>query len=667
MLPLHFASTRPSRVRGGATEVKPPGRRKLAAAGGPAALLLANGVRSRTDLFRPAGRLLVLFVAVWAIALCMILGTMRGDDPPPADLAGLRLLGGEVLQKRAAAQAAPVPGVVPPSMWPVSVAGEEFEDIIHPGNPDIFLSVPRFWSRPIPPDGDRGIMSRDLALSVGTCSRPDAAGGYVRGKACPPNQRTIFVALASYRDYQCRETLDDLLSKARFPERIRIAVVDQRGGDQSDMVQGSAGCTVPLWPCSTDRDQALCRFRHQIELHADIPRRLAVGPAFARHIAYRYYRGEYYVLQVDAQTTFVQDWDVEAIQQHEATGDEMAVLSHTPMDVTGSIDVMTGRPISLHRNVMCQTHFVKDHYLVNDFWPIDVDAAPDAAPMLQPFWSAAFSFARGHFAVNVPYDMYLPMLFEEEEISVGLRGFTAGYDYFAPSNNICFHTYAQWENEEKRNMVPLFWENEGRFQLDRFDGDPAYFRRRVLGMLGLDPKRRIASWNHVGIDLYGLGHVRSNVKFFDLFGIYPRHKKHEHNLCLFVEDGKMHETFIKHLQKDGMGIDYTKIDYQFRDPFVRKENDKSAKSEHSSDDNDFEYSDSGEDEDEEHASSPKEDEDNRSSPKEDEGNEGSPKEDKGNANNQSTSGGVLEVRDDTPKEEGKEVDNGDGKTEPRSG
>jgi hypothetical protein len=34
------------------------------------------------------------------------------------------------------------------------------------------------------------------------------------------------------------------------------------------------------------------------------------------------------------------------------------------------------------------------------------------SPMLQPFWAAGFSFSRGHFKVQVPYDAYQPMVFQ---------------------------------------------------------------------------------------------------------------------------------------------------------------------------------------------------------------------------------------------------------------
>jgi hypothetical protein len=52
---------------------------------------------------------------------------------------------------------------------------------------------------------------------------------------------------------------------------------------------------------------------------------LAVGPVFARHIGHRLYRGEYYSMQSDAHVTFTKGWDIDIIQQMEATKDEMAV------------------------------------------------------------------------------------------------------------------------------------------------------------------------------------------------------------------------------------------------------------------------------------------------------------------------------------------------------
>ena len=70
---------------------------------------------------------------------------------------------------------------------------------------------------------------------------------------------------------------------------------------------------------------------------------------------------------------------------------------------------------------------------------------------------AGFSFARGHFVIQVPYDQYEPMVFQGEEIFMGLRGWSYGYDYYTSEISVAFHMYAIKENKDKRKKVKLFW------------------------------------------------------------------------------------------------------------------------------------------------------------------------------------------------------------------
>ena len=84
---------------------------------------------------------------------------------------------------------------------------------------------------------------------------------------------------------------------------------------------------------------------------------LAVGPVFARHIGHRLYRGEYYSMQSDSHVTFTKGWDVDIIEQMEATGDEMAVLSTYLTDIVGSIDPQTGLSLRKTRPIMCNTEY----------------------------------------------------------------------------------------------------------------------------------------------------------------------------------------------------------------------------------------------------------------------------------------------------------------------
>lgn len=176
------------------------------------------------------------------------------------------------------------------------------------------------------------------------------------------------------------------------------------------------------------------------------------------------YRGEYYAMQVDAHVTFAQDWDTDIIQQLEATKNEMAVLSTYLSDISGALDPVTGYSKLKTRPIMCNTDYetdVQGSHLRHRSQPERLPTIKDM-PQMQPFWAAGFSFSRGHFVVNVPYDMYQPMIFQGEESSIGIRAFTYGYDHYAPQRSICFHTYAS--GHEERNKVPHFWQHAQKYQ-----------------------------------------------------------------------------------------------------------------------------------------------------------------------------------------------------------
>jgi hypothetical protein len=53
----------------------------------------------------------------------------------------------------------------------------------------------------------------------------------------------------------------------------------------------------------------------------------------------------------------------------------------------------------------------------------------------------------------------LLQIFQGEEMSIGIRGFSIGYDFYAPERSVCFHHYAVGKNAKIRNKVHHFWEN----------------------------------------------------------------------------------------------------------------------------------------------------------------------------------------------------------------
>jgi hypothetical protein len=114
--------------------------------------------------------------------------------------------------------------VAPKAIWPVRFERErennEFETIIHPGDNTTPMQVPRFWSSPMHSNQQ---YTREQAMQIGSCIEPDpVSGSFQRGDECPMDKRTIFIAIASYRDFQCRYTVESAFNRAKHPERIRV-------------------------------------------------------------------------------------------------------------------------------------------------------------------------------------------------------------------------------------------------------------------------------------------------------------------------------------------------------------------------------------------------------------------------------------------------------------
>jgi len=436
--------------------------------------------------------------------------------------------------------------------------------MVHVGDLKTIMQVPKFWS---PPVHNNKQFTREQALQIGTCAEPDpVTGSHIRGDHCPINERTIFIGLASYRDFQCRLTLESAFNRATNPKRVRIGVVDQV------VVGEDVACDQPVNPCEEDPEQALCKYKDQIDIYTmDAP--LSVGPVFARHLGYRLYRGEYYATQSDAHVSFTRNWDTDIIHQLESTNDEMAVLSTYLTDVQGSID-KNGDSLRQTRPIMCNTFYeggVQGLHLRHGSQPERLPSI-HGSPQLQPWWAAGYSFSRGHFIVNVPYDYLQSMIFQGEEMSIGIRGFTVGYDFYAPERSVCFHHYATGKNAKVRNKVKHFWENG-----EKYAGTGKKAMKRLLGIVHMNPEVDPSEWEHVDTDRYGLGGVRTAEKFYETFGIDVVKKKTQGHLCQFVmETANMHKMFTKNLRKDGMGIDYNKINFHWVDPSpeTREERDE---------------------------------------------------------------------------------------------
>lgn len=348
-------------------------------------------------------------------------------------------------------------------------------------------------------------------------------------------------------------TIESIFSRAKYPERIRLGVVDQlvAGEDQS--------CDVPVVPCEQKPEQALCQFRDQIDVY-EMEANLAVGPTFARHVVNRMYRGEYYSLQIDSHTVFVKNWDVDLIEQFDSTRNEMAVISTYLHDALGSIDDMVGTAIRKTRQVICNAAYEgagKDRYLRHSSAEQpDILPGITGTPQLQPYWAAGFSFSRGHFVLSVPYDSLLPMLQrDDEEIFMTIRAFTHGYDFYTPERNVCFDS--AFSDKDSRKS---FLEHK-----HLYEGLEGISLKRMHGILGMEIENDEQEYKNDPNELFSTGKARDLVKFWNSFGVHVRERITERKLCNFVSTGQMHKLFHEHLKPDGMGLDYSQINFRFHE------------------------------------------------------------------------------------------------------
>ena len=141
---------------------------------------------------------------------------------------------------------------------------------------------------------------------------------------------------------------------------------------------------------------------------------------------------------------------------------------------------------------------------------------------------------------------------------MSIRAFTVGYDFYAPERSVCFHHY----NREKK--VKYFNENQIIYRDDLYPNA----MKRLVGIVHLNPELDPSSWDHRDEHVFGLGGVRTPEKFFETFGIDVNEQKREDNMCTWVntDENSMHSMFTPHLRADGMGIDYDKISFKFKDP-----------------------------------------------------------------------------------------------------
>ena len=133
-------------------------------------------------------------------------------------------------------------------------------------------------------------------------------------KPCPPvgsasdhDQSIVYAAIASFRDSICPDTITNMFLRAKYPDRIRVAVIQQNLPEDLDCVEKY--CDDARVAQNLPKD-APCPRRGQISIKR-FSSEEAKGPTWARaQDTDMLPDSAEFCLRTDSHMTFAQDWDV---------------------------------------------------------------------------------------------------------------------------------------------------------------------------------------------------------------------------------------------------------------------------------------------------------------------------------------------------------------------
>lgn len=286
---------------------------------------------------------------------------------------------------------------------------------------------------------------------------------------------TIFVSIASYRDPQLGPTVRNCLAKADYPGELRFGICWQHAPDEP-------------WPLERD-----ARFRV-----LDVDYRESRGACWARAEIPHLMDGEDWYLQLDSHHRFAQGWDSRLIRMAENSGsakpiistypagfrfDDSRPLQHRPWQMTFGRWSPEGIPLFLPQRIAR--------------W------RQRTVPIRARFLGACFLFARAEWATEVPYDPEL--YFTGEEISLAVRSYTAGYDFFHPHRTLIWHQWNRdyrpkhWDDHRGTQPGEVHYADRDQASLDKVR---SFLRDPYTGRYGCGTVRTVADYERfAGLDL----------------------------------------------------------------------------------------------------------------------------------------------------------------------
>jgi hypothetical protein len=213
---------------------------------------------------------------------------------------------------------------------------------------------------------------------------------------------------------------------------------------------------------------------------------------------------EDFCLAIDSHLVFIPKWDEKLIDQWEQTENENAIITVYPKSTEHWFKKDAEDKVQL----MCYSRIETEDEdaMIQYSAPIWLDKKDVPKPRLMSQLAGGFNFGNCKQAKEVRNDPYTPYLFHGEEYSRAARLWTAGYDFYVPSEDVVYHWY------EKRKVV---WERDWgkRYVIQQSA------KRRVRHCLGLPVTKE--DFDRTDIDKFKLGTKRTFEQWKKFSGIDP--------------------------------------------------------------------------------------------------------------------------------------------------
>ena len=302
----------------------------------------------------------------------------------------------------------------------------------------------------------------------------------------------IFVSIASYRDSECRKTLEDMFEKAKEPEKIFVGLC-QQNKDQSEE------CIIQDF-----------KYMDQVRINT-VSHMEARGPTWARYVCSHLWDGEEFFLQIDSHSRFLPNWDEKTKQMYQMCPPGKNVLSHYPPS-HGQYDGIMNNPAKSYAGYICSSHFENKFHIISE---AKIPKNKRDRPFITPYVAAGFLFAPSKLLHEVPFDPYLPYLFQGEEILLASRFYTHGWNVYNLYEPVITHFY----DRQKKNY-PHFWHDHKNWNKIQTKANKRYYY--LLGQYSAD---KVDPEFLTHAEDYGMGTERKLSDWFEFAGIDMKNKE----------------------------------------------------------------------------------------------------------------------------------------------